>query len=151
MIRIDKITQDEIIKNSELYNKCSYIYCDKFFYEDDFSLDDVSDLVFFLYYLNDEMIGFGTYQENSVFFLTDSIFIEDYIWGDHHKDLVKHIISEINSIKNNELMICAYQSEEEDRDMYFDLGFTLYKDFAIQSPDMFVGGYDLTRFVLELG
>jgi len=151
MIRVDKITQDEFSENEELYNICSDIYLDKFFSEFEFSLDGISNLVFFIYYLNDEIIGFGTYQENSSFILIDSLFKDEYVYGDHHKDLVKMIMDEVKLIDADK-NICLYQSEQSDCDFYLSFGFTLYKDFSIQSPDMFEedSGRDYTRFVLEL-
>ena len=74
--------------------------------------------------------------------------IYKYMYTDIQKELASHIISDIKSMDDK--LICAYQADEKDRDFYFDLGFTLYKDFAIQSPGKFNDGFDQTRFVLEL-
>ena len=146
-MRIERITQDELLQNEEILNIVTKLYFNKFPYESNFSLDDLSDLVFFIYYLNDNIIGFGSHQENSAFYLMDCIFGNGY--DIEKNELVNHIISEIKSI-DDQIIICAYQAEESDRDFYLNLGFTLYKDYSIQSPEMFESGLDLTRFVLEL-
>jgi len=146
-MRIERIRQEELLKNEELLNIVTEIYLNKFTYEKEFNLDDVSDIIFFIYYLNDKIIGFGSYQENLAFYLIDCIFRNGY--DTEKNELVNHIISKIKTI-DNEITICAYQAEESDRDFYLNLGFNLYKDFSIQSPEMFRSGLDLTRFVLEL-
>jgi hypothetical protein len=146
--RIVMISQDEFSKSDELNDICSEIYLNKFYREFEFSLDGISNLFFFLYYLNDEVIGFGTYQENSTFFLIDSIFVDDYIYSDRHKYLVNIILKEVNLITTDKI-VCLYQSDQEDCDFYLGLGFNLYKDYEVQSPGMFEPGFDQTRFVLE--
>ena len=149
LVSIKKITQDEFLKSEEIYNVCSDIYINKFFLEENFSLDDISGLLFFLYYINDEIVGFATHQDNTFFYLIDSVFKSEYMYSEHQKELVKNIIKEIKEV-DEEVLICAYQSTEEDKYFYINMGFTLYKDFSIQSPGMFRTGLDLTRFVLEL-
>ena len=146
-MRIERIRQEELLKNEELLNIVTEIYLNKFTYEKEFNLDDVSDIIFFIYYLNDKIIGFGSYQENLAFYLIDCIFRNGY--DTEKNELVNHIISKIKTI-DNEITICAYEAEESDTDFYLNLGFNLYKDFSIQSPEMFSPGLDLTRFVLEL-
>ena len=136
MTKIIKLTQDELNSNTDLFEICNEIYLDKFYLEDEFTLDDISGLVFYFYYLDDIIIGFGSHQNNNAFYLIETIFFDEYMYTD------------IKSMDDK--LICAYQADEKDRDFYFDLGFTLYKDFAIQSPGMFNDGFDQTRFVLEL-
>lgn len=148
MTKIIKLTQDELNSNTDLFEICNEIYLDKFYLEDEFTLDDISGLVFYFYYLDDIIIGFGSHQNNNTFYLIETIFFDEYMYTDIQKELASHIISDIKSMDDK--LICAYQADEKDRDFYFDLGFTLYKDFAIQSPGMFNDGFDQTRFVLEL-
>jgi hypothetical protein len=149
LVSIKKITQDEFLKSEEIYNVCSDIYINKFFLEKNFSLDDISGLLFFLYYINDEIVGFATHQDNTFFYLIDSVFNPEYLYSEHQKELVESVIKEIKEL-DDDVLICAYQSTEEDKDFYTNMGFTLYKDFSIQSPAMFKKGLDLTRFVLEI-
>jgi hypothetical protein len=149
IVSVKKISQEEFLKNEEIYNICNDIHINKFFLEECISLDGISGILFFLYYINDEIVGFATYQDNTFFYLIDSIFTTEYMYSEHQKELVKGIIKEIKEIDDN-MLICAYQATEEDKDFYIDMDFSLYKDFSIQSPGMFRKGLDLTRFVLEL-
>lgn len=142
---IEKYTQEEFI-GSDIFERCEEIYLEKFFMEESYDLDDYSGLTYFTMIENDGLIGFGSYQDNDYLFIVETIFDDEFVYSDFHKQLVNHIVDQIKSLKRDKFFICSYQPSVEDSKFYQDLGFKIERDFG----SFFPVGKDMTRFVLRL-
>lgn len=140
---IKKYTQEEFLKSKE-FEKCEEIYLDRFFLEDEISFEDVSNVLIYIYTFNNEIIGFGSYQPNSAFYLMDITFDTKWRFSEKHLDLFNFIKNEILTIEPN-VLICLYQTYEDDYKFYLNQGFNLYKDYG----QFFPPGLDKMRFVLD--
>lgn len=143
MKNIKKYTQDQFIVSDE-FEKCQDIYLDRFFLEDELSFEDISGVIVYTYTIEDDLIGFGTYQPNSAFYLIDIVFNDRWRFSDKHSELFNFIKNEILSIDPNQI-ICLYQTFEDDCKFYLNMGFNLYKDYG----QFFKTGQDVMRFVLD--
>lgn len=137
---IKEYTQEEF-KTSEIFKICEEIYLNKFFLENEFSLEDISDLTFYTYHLDSEIIGFGTSQDNEFFNIVDMTFSEKWEHSDKQIDLLNHIIEDINRENKS---VFLYQTYERDYNFYLNLGFKLEKDYG----NFFSQGKDIMRYVL---
>lgn len=145
---VKKLTKEEF---QDVYFECGNIYEFKYIYES-FRLDDISDMTAFIYEKDSVIIGFGIFQDlPHMSHICYTTFIEEYEFSDEEVELTKFIINYIISL-NRRLVITSYLTEEKEKDFYEKMGFTLYKDFKIQSPSMFKDtfGRDLMRFVMEI-
>lgn len=149
---IKKYLETEFKNNEELFNICKEIYEEKYFLED-FDLSDISDITFYVYELNNKVIGFGAYQNlDFLFHLCYLTFKKEYELSIYEEELINHILSEIKVINDKNINVSVYLNSVKDKKFYEKLNFKLYKDFKKQTPFMFenMEGKDLTRFVMEL-
>ena len=141
IMKIVKFTQDELIFNDDIFDDCEQIFLSKFPLEDYFDITDYSGLTFWVAYLDEKMIGFGSLQ-SGLFYVLETIFIDEFERGHYQIELCKHILSECDSDKT----VWVYQALESDYKFYLEQGFILYKDYG----QFFDEGLDRTRYILEL-
>jgi hypothetical protein len=137
---IEKYTQEEFI-SSEEFKSCQDIYLNKYFLEDKYSLDDISDMTFYIYKINDEIIGFASFQDNEYLNILDMNFDIKWRYSDKQIELLNYILDNVK--KEN---IYVHQSYEEDYEFYLKMDFELYKDYG----DFFMIGSDVMRYSMNL-
>ena len=140
MIKISKFRQDEFLNQEEVFDISQDIFLTKFILEDEYDLDGYSDLSFYVLYLDEKIIGFGSLQ-SSIFYTIDITLLEEFEFTDIHLDLLSHILNDCLDKQS----VCLYQAREIDSNFYLKNGFKLYKDYGQFFPE----GLDKTRFILE--
>jgi hypothetical protein len=140
MKKIVKFEQDEFLNQIEIFDLCQDIFLTKFVLEDGYDLDGYSDLSFYVQYLDEKIIGFGSLQ-SSIFYTIDITLLEDFEFSDIHLELLNHILNDCLEEKS----VYLYQAREIDSNFYLKNGFELYKDYGQFFPE----GLDKTRFILE--
>ncbi len=146
---IKEYTQEEFENAHEVLSTCEDIYNEKYF-KSDFDLEGYSCLTFFTYELNNETIGFGSYQDNDYMFIIELIFKLKYQYSEYQDELFNHIMNEINKKNKDNVNIFVHQSTDEDYKYYLSRNFKLWKDYKEQTPSMFenIEGVDVMRYVL---
>lgn len=122
---IKKLSQEEF-SNSEYFDICADLYEEKYFFEE-FNLDDLSNLTFFIFILNGEIIGFGSHQVSEYMNVVETLFSEGHQYSDYHSELLQFIL---NDIKDLETSTYAHQSIQSDYEFYLKNGFKLWKDYG---------------------
>jgi hypothetical protein len=135
---IIKYTQEEFEKSDE-FLICEEIYLDKYFLEYEYSLDDLGDLLFYIYRLDNIIIGFGSIQIGFLNII-DTNFIDEFKYSDRHIELVNHIIDD-NKIDD----IYIHLSYRDDYEFYLKMGFKLFKDYG----QFFPIGLDRMRYSIK--
>jgi hypothetical protein len=137
---IEKYTQEEFI-SSEEFKSCQDIYLNKYFLEDEYSLDDISDMTFYIYKINNEIIGFASFQDNEYLNILDMNFIKKWEYSDKQIELLNYILSDV---KKDDIYV--HQSYEGDYEFYLKMNFELYKDYG----NFFMIGSDVMRYSMKL-
>jgi hypothetical protein len=139
-MKIQRYTQEEFL-NLFIFEICANLYEDKYFLEE-FSLDGYSDLVFFTYTIDKKIVGFGSHQISSYMCVVDTLFVPEYKYSEHHKELLNHIIDELKDLKQS---IFAHQSLETDYEFCLDNGFVLEKKYELPYD---IDGLDVMKYCL---
>lgn len=143
-MNIKKYTQEEFLKSSE-FDKCNLIYSKKYPLENGIELEGYSNLSFYIYEIENEIIGYGSYQINDMMYIVETIFTDEYKYKNEHISFLNYLLNIIKEEQINDNTIFSYQSMEEDLNFYINNGFKLYKDYGA----FFESGYDNTRYILE--
>lgn len=139
-----KYTQEQFLSSPE-FEICEQIYLFKYYLEDSYSLEGISNLTFYIVEKDGQIIGFGSRQDNDIFDIIDCNFKDKFEYSEQHTELLNLIVDEIREAKP-EQVICLYQTLQNDCDFYLKSGFELYKDYG---QDWFLPGSDVMRFVLK--
>lgn len=143
---------------SKHFDRCEEIYEDSFILdsigiknEGVFDLSDKRNKLF-VFILNKETIGLGGYQTlNEKAYMIYGLFEKQYKFGKYNDILNNFILDEIKKNKSFKY-ITTYLTFQEEYDYFKKFGFTLYKDFATETPEIYKDnfGEQLSRFALDI-